>query len=367
MAATATPVITEQLLLGPISAHAFNKDRSQVAVCPNNNEVHVYARGSAGWTLAQVLGEHDKLVTGIDWAPESNRIVTCSQDRNAYVWNLNPASGQWEPTLVLLRINRAATFVRWSPKENKFAVASGAKTIAVCYFEQENNWWVSKQIKKPISSTVTSVDWHPSNLLLAAGSTDMKARIFAAYVKDVDEKASGAPWIEGRLTFGQVVAEYDNGRMGWVHSVAFSPSGGQLAWSGHGSDVCVVDGATKQASWIKTANLPLLSLIFASEDSIIAAGHDCYPALIRKSGANWEYVDKLDGGDSKKAASTGSTAMNMFRQMDSRAQAAAPAESLPSVHQNTITSVRKFESSPAGDVSKFSTTGVDGLLVVWQL
>lgn len=45
-------------------------------------------------------------------------------------------------------------------------------------------------------------------------------------------RASGAPWIEGRLTFGQLVAEYDNGRMGWVHGVAFSPSGAQLAFTG---------------------------------------------------------------------------------------------------------------------------------------
>lgn len=75
--------------------------------------------------------QHDKLITSIDWAPNSNRIVTASQDRNAYVWTptTDPATGRstWKPTLVLLRINRAATFVRWSPLEDKFAVASGAR------------------------------------------------------------------------------------------------------------------------------------------------------------------------------------------------------------------------------------------------
>jgi len=74
-----------------------------------------------------VRGQHDKLITSIDWAPNSNRIVTCSQDRNAYVWQ-EEADG-WKPTLVLLRINRAATHVRWSPKENKFAVGSGARCV----------------------------------------------------------------------------------------------------------------------------------------------------------------------------------------------------------------------------------------------
>lgn len=73
--------------------------------------------------------QHDKVITSIDWGKLTNRIVTCSQDRNAYVWTEtpDPETGAliWKPTLVLLRINRAATFVRWSPKEDKFAVASG--------------------------------------------------------------------------------------------------------------------------------------------------------------------------------------------------------------------------------------------------
>ena len=36
--------------------------------------------------------------------------------------------------------------------------------------------WVSKHIKKPLRSTVLSIDWHPNNYLLAAGSSDFKAR-----------------------------------------------------------------------------------------------------------------------------------------------------------------------------------------------
>jgi hypothetical protein len=63
-----------------------------------------------------------------------------------------------------------------------------ARAIAVCSFDPENNWWVSKLLKKPIRSTVLSVDWHPNNVLLAAGSADMKARVFSAYVKEIDER-----------------------------------------------------------------------------------------------------------------------------------------------------------------------------------
>lgn len=131
------------------------------------------------------------------------------QDRNAYVWT--SSDGNWRPTLVLLRINRAATCVRWSPNEDKFAVGSGAKLVSVCYFEEANDWWVSKHIKKPIRSTVTSIDWHPNNILLACGSTDFKARIFSAFIKEVDKRdGEPTPW-GGKNTTGALVAEFSSG------------------------------------------------------------------------------------------------------------------------------------------------------------
>lgn len=89
---------------------------------------------------------------GIDWAPESNRIVTCGTDRNAYVWTLKGRT--WKPTLVILRINRAARCVRWAPQENKFAVGSGSRVISICYFEQENDWWVPGQGQGGLGGTL---------------------------------------------------------------------------------------------------------------------------------------------------------------------------------------------------------------------
>ena len=129
---------------------------------------------------------------------------------------------------MLLRINRAATHVKWSPLENKFAVASGARLISICYFEEENDWWVSKHIKKPIRSTVLGIDWHPENILLVAGSCDMKTRVFSAWIKGIDAKASNATWGE-KLPFGTVCGEFTSS--GWVHGVCFSPSGNTIAWA----------------------------------------------------------------------------------------------------------------------------------------
>jgi len=344
----------------PITCHDFNKDRTQVALSPNNETVQIYAKTGSTWTLKHTLAEHDKLVTGIDWAPNTNRIVSCSQDRNAYVWNWD--GSEWKPTQVLLRINRAATFVRWSPAENKFAVASGARLICICYFEEDNNWWVSKHIKKPIRSTVLSLSWHPENILLVAGSTDMKARVFSAWVKGIDAKASNPVWGE-KLPFGTVCGEFGSDSHGWVHSVAFSPSGNAIAYAAHDATLNVAYGPANPVFTIPSGSLPLTSILFASETTIVGVGYDCVPYLFALRGSQWELVDKIDAAQ-KKAVSTNS-AFNKFRQMDSRSQEKSDVE-LSSTHQNTITSVRPY--AVAGqNVTKFSTTGLDGKLVIWDL
>ena len=97
-----------------VTCHAWNADCSLLAVCPNNNEVHIFQKPlqpEEMWTKFYVLKEHDALITEIAWAPKSNRILTTAQDRNAYVWSLE--GDTWKPMLVILRISSAATSVKW--------------------------------------------------------------------------------------------------------------------------------------------------------------------------------------------------------------------------------------------------------------
>ncbi|KAJ7746941.1 actin-related protein ARPC3 [Mycena maculata] len=365
----------------PITCHAFSADRKQVAVSLNSNDAQIFTRQGTAWTPTETLAEHDKLITSIDWAPNSNRIVTASQDRNAYVWQQtpDPETGKlvWKPTLVLLRINRAATHVRWSPKEDKFAVASGARAIAICSFDPENNWWVSKLLKKPIRSTVLSVDWHPNNVLLAAGSADMKARVFSAYIKEVDDKPAASVW-GSKLPFNTICGEYASPAGGWVHAVAFSPSGDVLAFASHDSSISIVYPNGPTIYNIRISSLPFVTLTWTSEDSIVAAGHDCQPVVFAGSEGGWQGVGSLDDSTSAKAAAPragvgrlNSAAFSTFRDADTRGQshsgASAPADTkLLTVHQNTITSVRPYEYGSGGRVVKVSTSGVDGNLVIWD-
>ncbi|KAF8136526.1 WD40-repeat-containing domain protein [Boletus edulis] len=350
----------------PITCHAFNADRSQVALSLNDDKAQIYVKEGREWVATETLAEHDKAITSIDWAPNSNRIVTASQDRNAYVWSQSPdpltGKMMWKPTLVLLRINRAATFVRWSPNEDKFAVASGARAIAVCSFDAENNWWVAKQLKKPIRSTVLSVDWHPNNVLLAAGSADMKACVLSAYIKEVDKRLVPAPTVWGeKLPFSTICGEYASPAGGWVHTVSFSPSGDVLAFASHDSSISIVYPRGPVIQSIRISTLPY--------ESIVAAGHDCQPVVFSGTEAGWGF-----GKSTAKGGSVGrlnSSAFNAFRNADTRGHAGgvdvSAGTELLTVHQNTITSVRPFEWGSDGSVSRVSTSGVDGKLVIWNV
>jgi len=351
----------------PISCFAYNKDKSQLAVSPNSNEVYIYEKAGSGWAAEPkyVLKEHDKLVTGIDWSVDTNRIVTCSQDRNAYVWTWDDKERQWKPTLVILRINRAATQVKWSPGGKKFAVASSARTISVCYFEQDNDWWVSKHIKKPIRSTVLSIDWHPSGSLLAAGSSDFKARVFSAAIKGVDAKPEPTAWGD-KNSFGDCLAEFGSSNFGWVHDVSFSADGNQLAWVAHDSTVNFVKAGDSQDKvvTVKTNTLPYRAVLWLTPKSVVAAGHDLNPTLFSNAGSSWALVKQLDQGKVETAA--GSSAKDKFRQMDSRGQEADTDTKLKTIHQNSISAIAILDGS-RGSVTKFVTAGVDGQLVTWTL
>merc|ERR1719189_1296000 len=101
--------MTSKILEHPftVTSFAFNEDCSQIAIGLSNHNIEIYKYdGPQKWSLVQTLQKHIARVTGIDWAAKSNKIVSCSSDRDAYVWEIDSQTGQWNPgNVVLLRIN----------------------------------------------------------------------------------------------------------------------------------------------------------------------------------------------------------------------------------------------------------------------
>ncbi|XP_040574709.1 actin-related protein 2/3 complex subunit 1A-A [Lepeophtheirus salmonis] len=352
----------------PITSHSWNQNGDMVALSHNNNEVQVYKKQGTSYGNVATLGQHDLRVTGISWAPISNRIVTCSADHNAYVWSYDKEAGIWNHTPVFLRCNRAITCIKWSPNEQKIAAGSGARIVNICHFNEDQDWWVAKHIKKQIYSTVTCLDWHPNNVLVAVGSTDFKVRVFSAYVKDIEPKPSTTPW-GAKMPFSTLMAEFSNSLNGggWVHDVSFSADGNKLAWIGHDSSVSVADANKGMAIFkLKTAALPLLSCIWISDSSFVAAGHDCVPLLFNvDTGGQVKYISRLEE-DKKAETNTVFSAKALFKQKDRTGQTDAIETILNTTHQKQISCIRIYK----GDKSKsevISTTAGDGMLVLWDV
>lgn len=129
-----------------------------------------------------------------------------------------------------------------------------------------------------------------------------------------------------------------------------------------------------------------MTLTWSTENSLITAGHDCQPIVFSGSQDGWQVVGSLDDTSSAAKSPDGGRpglgsssvgrlktgAFATFRDADTRGQStiggagsSTTETKLLTVHQNTITSIRPYEIH-SGQVTKVSTTGVDGSLVIWD-
>lgn len=66
------------LFHNPIADHSFSADRSTLAIA-RDSTVELYGKAGNAFRLQDELKGHDKTVTSLDIAPNSGRIVSCSQ------------------------------------------------------------------------------------------------------------------------------------------------------------------------------------------------------------------------------------------------------------------------------------------------
>ena len=358
--------------LDTITCHAFNKDRSQVALCPNNTTIEIYeTKGQTdarNWVKTHTLTEHSGLVSDLDWEPDTNRILSCGHDRNAYVWNF--VNGEWKPTLCVLRINRAAIAAKWSPHGKKFAVTSCSKTVPVCFYEASSDWWVSRIVKKH-RSTIVDCAWSPNSRFLLTASTDFKCRIVSAYDDKLDTKDADYDSIFGepQYQFGEVLAEYEDAK-GWVNCVAWSPNGKRVCFFGHGSTAHFID-LDKDAKAVQTIysdKLPMLQCTFIDDNTVVAAGFDNNPAIYVYKNGEWAFKEFFQKESDSKASAAGpvsasSAAFARFAAADSQGQKFGETKKVTAftTHQAQINNL-KFNHK--GTV--FTTSGIDGRVETWD-
>lgn len=347
-----------------LSCHAFSADAQMLALCPNNGEVQIFEVSSGGdFRQTHVLSKHTQRVTGLAWSCDG-RLVSVSQDRTAFVWEQDKkgAVDGWRKVSVELRAPRAALCVAWSPNGARFAVGLASKDVALCQYESVVNCWVATKKVGRAKAAVQALAWHPSSQFLATGSTDRHCAVF-----DVNE--SGDP------PFGESQLREDAGA--WVNAVAFSPSGRVLAFVAQDSCVRFKDlggGRGAEVLVARWRQMPFLSVVFVGDErTVVACGYDCVPVLFRlESEGHWSTIGILDAGPKAPSAAFLTSkrdsfegAMNLFRTTTTtgRASIHTQRDEAPSTtsHTNTITQCTALGRD------RFSTCGLDGQVVVWEL
>ncbi|KAB5527535.1 hypothetical protein DKX38_021382 [Salix brachista] len=198
----------------------------------------------------------------------------------------------------------------------------------------------------------------------------------------------------------------------WAFGVKWSPSGNTLAYVGHNSMIYFVDdvGPSPLAQNVAFRDLPLRDVLFVSEKMVIGVGFDCNPmvfaadergiwyVLIRKTSASQSVV-VLVGLDlsfirflgERKSTLSGSkygsqnflTVDWLFHSLWQFSEAFGKlygqsklgvnndgieaSRSRGGVHENCINCIVSLTESASSRKMRFSTSGLDGKVVVWDL
>ena len=163
----------------------------------------------------------------LDWSI-NNQILTGSYDRNVVVWNLDQKMDKWKHELVILDNNRAVLAGGWSKNGKKFSLGVGSHKAMIGYFNDKPNWWECKRIRNFKSSVVAST-LHPSGRVVATGSTDFSFKIVSCWIDEVDANENYKGVFDEVKDFGEILYEFSG--LGWVETLAWSPSGQQIAFA----------------------------------------------------------------------------------------------------------------------------------------
>jgi len=174
--------------------------------------------------------------------------------------------------------------------------------------------------------------------------------------------------------FGEILWEFDEAKS-WVQGVAWSPNGLQIGFAGHGSLLTFAtlsSGSDPKTETIYQKGLPATMVNFMDDKTAVVVGFDNNPTVFENGGGSWSEKRQLDaaGGEKKAAgagAATGATAArNVFQDRDTRGKTGETAgvkeePPIKTIHQNLILDFK------IRGPKKFSTSGVDGRIVQWNL
>ena len=381
-------------LLEGISVLCFNKDFTQVALSKKDNIIYIYSikdlLKTDTWKLLHKLESHYQYISGLDWCPETNRILSCSYDKTTFVWDLTDE--KWVPSNVVWTTKLGYLCCKWNKRGDKFCEGTSAKHLLIGYYNKKTNWWMCKAIKvpkkkeegaeetknkkqkeetqNPHKSSVVTCEIDPTSMFVLSGSTDLRVYVSSCYIPKIDDPFLSEEQKKAALPFGQVIYEFKENS--WINSVTWLPSGDRGVVAGQDAVILVLnpkEETDKQTEIIKCKHSPATMIIPKNDTSFYAICYDRNIIEYEKKDDTWEIkktiTAKKEVADNKAKTSIGgsvSMALQKFQKMGEikKENLAVTTKQASHLHKSIISSCNIKGQD-------MITTDLSGFVKYWKL
>jgi len=353
-------------LLEGINILSFNKDFTQVALSQKDNIIYIYSvpnlMKTDTWKLLHKLKSHYQYISGLDWCPATNRILSCSYDKTTFVWDL--VEKNWTPSSVVATTKLGYLCCKWNKRGDKFCEGTSAKQLFIGYYNPETKWWMNVGIKCHKSSVVTC-EIDPTSLFVISGSTDLRIYVSSCYRPEIDDKFLTEDLKALAKPFGDTIYEFKENS--WINSVTWLPNGYVGLAAGQDAIITVVYPTESKTEAIKCKHSPATMLIPKDDNSFYAVCYDRNIVEYEKKGEQWEIKRTITGkkeADNKAKTTIGkvSAQLQMFNKMGQlkKENLAVTTKQATHLHKSQISSFNIKDK----DVI---TTDLSGFVKYWKL
>lgn len=364
-------------LIEGISHLVFNKDYTQCALSKKDSKIYLYYTPNptdySTWTLYDTLKTHLQYVSGLDWNPVTERLISASYDKTSIIWSYE--EGRWGGEYVVATTKVGYLFAHWNEDGSKFVEGTSSKILFIGYYDEESEWWVSRSIKHHKASVMTArID--PTSLFVISGSVDNKIYITSCYIPLVDDERLDPGVLQNAQEFGTVIYKYDADA--WILNTKWA-FGGEYAYAtSYMSDIVVIDYKNQSESVIHCEHSPVMFIESISETSFVAVCYDREIFIYECVDGKWEItkdiVNTKDNnvcedynGNKEEENAPGKGVAEELKKfqssaLKSRSSLVITTKKNRMGHQAKISSVNVLN-----DGSEVITTDLAGFVKVWSL
>ena len=335
-------------ILEGISHLCFNKDYTQCALSKKDHLIYIYSvpniMDTKTWTLTHTLSNHSLYISGLDWSPVTNQILSCSHDKTSYVWKYEGDKWLFDNVVATLKVS--FLFCHWNKRGDKFVEGTGNKSLFIGYYSDESKWWATKPIRHHKRTSVVCGCIDPTSLFVISGAADMKVYITSCYIPEIDDKHLTEETKLLTQDFGTVVYQLDAG--GWLINCEWSLDGNLAYASSQNGYIYAIDYKQDKTAKIPLSHCPATFIVPVSINGFYSVGYDREIFYYEENGGVWSVKktitervkkEKKEGDDDERTAGVSEALKKMNSQKKSKASLIVTMDQNENAHATMISSV----------------------------